>query len=465
LRPKYGGLYAPYKRYAAKVSDTKLTRKRLAAYGTPAFALAMPTIPAFVYLPALYAEGLGLAAAGLILLSARIVDVVSDPLIGVLSDRYETPWGRRKPWILIGALLAGFALIRLFQPPGDVSASYLLTWAVVLYLGWTLVAVPYTAWGAELSGDYHERSRITGVREGLTMIGILAAGAVPTIANGMGLTEAEGLSAVSWMAIAVGIPSIAVLLIRVPENSAASSKEISKATLLSLSQLKHAVGVLLGNKPFLRLLSAWFINGMANGIPAALFLLYLEFGLQAEESHRGLLILVYFLSGVLSIPLWLALSARIGKHLAWCLAMVLTCVAFFWVPFLSIGDVATFAMICVFTGMGLGADLALPPALQADVVDFDRLKSGKARAGLFFALWSMSTKMALALAVGITFPVLQSLGFSPSAENTPAALWSLAVIYAWIPIVLKIGAILLVWKFPITQARQELIRRRLEQRR
>ena len=439
-----------------------LSRARLAAYGAPAFALAMPTIPAFVYLPALYAEGLGLAAAGFVLLSARAIDVLSDPIIGIVSDRYKTRWGRRKPWILLGGLLAGFALIRLFQPPADINAAYLLTWAVVLYLGWTLIAVPYTAWGAELSDDYHERSRITGVREGLTLIGILTAGAVPAVMTGVGRSESEALAAVSWMAIAVGAPAIVVLLWRVPEIPVPAA---AKQNPLSVSATVKAAKIMAGNKPFVRLLSAWLINGMANGIPAALFLLYLEFGLQADETERSLLILVYFLSGVLSIPLWLVLSKRVGKHLAWCWAMAVTCCAFIWVPFLVPGDLLPFAVICVVTGMGLGADLALPPALQADVVDFDRLRSGQARAGLFFALWSMSTKLALALAVGLAFPALDILGFSAQGNNAPSALRSLAVIYAGVPVVLKIVAIGFIWTFPITQARQELIRRRLDRRR
>ncbi len=443
-------------------SSSDLTYRRLFAYGGPAFALAMPTIPAFVYLPALYAEGLGLAAAGLVLLAARAIDVISDPIIGVVSDRYETRWGRRKPWIAIGAVLAGFALIRLFQPPADVTAQYLLIWAVVLYVGWTFIAVPYTAWGAELSDDYNERSKVTGVREGLTLIGILVAGAIPAVAAGAGWSEAEGLAAVSWTAIALGAPAIAILLWRVPETQDKYSK--SGRAPLSMASAVQATRVLGSNKPFIRLLSAWFINGMANGIPAALFLLYLEFSLEASEAQRSTLILAYFVSGVLSIPLWVPLSRRFGKHRVWCWAMILTCSAFIWVPFLEPGDIAAFAVICVVTGIGLGADLALPPALQADVVDFDRLRSGKARAGVFFALWSMATKLALALGVGITFPVLEALGFSADGGNSVSALRSLAVIYAGVPVVFKLVAIGVVWSFPITQTRQELIRKRLDRR-
>jgi len=441
---------------------TDLTYRRLFAYGGPAFALAMPTIPAFVYLPALYAEGLGLAVVGLVLLAARAIDVISDPIIGVVSDRYETRWGRRKPWIAIGALLAGFALIRLFQPPEDVTSSYLLIWAIVLYVGWTFIAVPYTAWGAELSDDYNERSKITGVREGLTLVGILVAGAIPAVTAGMGWSQADGLATVSWIAIAIGAPTIALSLWRVPEVTKAA--ETATKTSLSYAATIQATKVLFANKPFVRLLTAWFINGMANGIPAALFLLYLEFALGATEAQRSALILAYFVSGVLSIPVWVPLSRRFGKHRVWCWAMIMNCAAFVWVPFLEPGQIAAFTIICVVTGVGLGADLALPPALQADVIDFDRLRSGKARAGLFFAMWSMATKLALALGVGITYPLLEALGFSADGENSLSALRSLAVIYAGVPVVLKLVAIGVVWSFPITQARQELIRRRLERR-
>jgi GPH family glycoside/pentoside/hexuronide:cation symporter len=443
-------------------SASKITARRLAAYSIPAFALAMPTIPAFVYLPALYAESLGLATAGLILLGARIIDVISDPIVGVLSDRHKTRWGHRKPWIFFGALLAGFALVRLFQPPIDVNAPYLFVWAIMLYIGWTLIAVPYTAWGAELSDDYDQRSKITGAREGLTLIGILAAGAIPALTASIGWTEAEGLSAVSWLAIIVGAPAIAIMLLWLPEPDISGRQAPQQR--MTWASTKYALAIISSNKPFVRLLSAWFINGMANGIPAALFLLYLEYGLGADAGQRSILILAYFLSGVLSIPVWLKVSNRIGKHRAWCWAMVLTCLAFACVPFLSPGDLAIFTAICIVTGTGLGADLSLPPALQADVIDFDRLRSGKARAGLFFALWSMSTKMALALAVGITFPALELLGFTTDSENSLSTLWSLSVIYAWVPVVLKIVAIALIWTFPITRERQELIRRRLERR-
>jgi Na+/melibiose symporter-like transporter len=436
----------------------KLPLSHLIFYALPGFALAMPTIPAAVFLPSMYGAELGLAAAGTALFIARTFDVVTDPLIGALSDRWKFSVGRRKPWILLGALLAGFALIKLFQPPAGVTTAYVTMWSVILYLGWTMINVPYTAWGAEMTGDYNERVRITSAREGVMLLGIFAAGTIPVWAASTGLSERSALAMISWLAVIAGGPFIAMMLWRVPDPL---PRETTHAPF-SIRTLIDATRALSSNKPFLRLLGAWLINGLANGIPSTLFLLFLEHRLEADQTQRGVLILVYFLAAVLAIPLWSVLSKRVGKHRAWCYAMLLTCAAFVFVPFLQPGAVVAFGIVCAVTGMGLGADLALPPALQADVVDFDTLRNKQQRAGLFFALWSMATKLALALAVVVTFPVLAALGFDPKASNDPTALWSLAVIYAWVPVVMKLVAIALVWAFPITAARQRFVRQRLD---
>jgi Na+/melibiose symporter-like transporter len=443
------------------VAATPIDRPTLFFYALPAFALAMPTIPVYVYLPTFYADslGLGLAATGAVLLAARVLDVITDPLVGIGSDRIRLRVGRRKPWILAGAVLAGVALVRLFAPPDGAGTGYLLTWVVVLYLGWTLVAVPYTAWGAELSPDYHERARITGAREGVMIIGILAAGSIPAAAAYAGYAERDGLAAVAWLAVGFGAPAIALLLWRVGEPARREAPPIAATTASpALSEWRS----ILANKPFLRLMAGWFVNGLANGLPAVMFPLYLEYALEADAVERGVLIMTYFLAGVLAIPGWVALSRRYGKHRVWCWAMLLACVAFVWVPLLDARALGAFFVICVVTGMAFGADLALPPAMQADVIDLDSMRTGRQRAGLFFALWSMSTKLALAGAVGIAFPILSAFGFQTGGANTGGAILVLTVIYAFAPTVLKIAAIAIVWNHPITARRQTVIRRRLD---
>ncbi|AWK89964.1 MFS transporter [Azospirillum thermophilum] len=440
-----------------------MTPGRLALYALPALPLALPTIPVAVLLPAHYADtlGLGLGATAAALGAARLLDVLSDPLVGMLSDRGGR-FGRRKPWILAGALIAGIALLNLFSPPAGAGAAHLFGWSLALYLGWTMVQVPYQAWGAELAAGYHERARIAGAREAAGVVGLLLAGGVPALAAFLGWPATAGLAALAWATVALGAPAVAGLLWGVRE---AAPREAEHAA----PELPHSAvwRGLLGNRPFLRLLAAWTVNGLATGVPATLFPFFVGSVLALGETAKGLFLLLYFLSAVAAVPLWLRLARRLEKHRTWCLAMILACAAFLWVPLLGPGDGAAFAVICLVTGAALGADLALPPAMQADVVDYGALKErGRPRAGLYFALWTMATKLALAAAVALALPAVGLFGFDPQADvQLPGALAALAVIYAGLPTVAKVAAVALVWGHPLTRRRHAAIRRRLDKHR
>ncbi len=430
----------------------------LASYAVPAFAVSLPTIPIYIYLPAFYGVhlGLGLATTGAILLIARLFDTITDPIIGEISDRFPLHGNFRKPWICVGAFIAGIGLFKLLQPPVSIDSWYLLTWSIILYVGWTMVTVPYLAWGAELATDYHERTKITTWREATGLVGILAAGSLIAGATTMGWSETKAIGALAWGAIILGIVTFPFLLLRVPDRSLIRPNR-------STSQIKANAKALGKNKPFLRLLTAWFLNGIANGIPAALFFIYLEHQLGATPIQRAIFVMVYFLAAVLSMPLWLYLSKRFGKHKIWCLAMAAACLAFLFVLIVSSGQLVIFGIICVVTGIALGADLALPPSIQADVVDYHALKFYETRAGLLFALWGMATKFALAISVGIALPILEFVGFDPTAPTKFSTLL-LTVIYSLIPIIIKISSIIIIWDFPLTSKRHSIIRRRLNSR-
>jgi Na+/melibiose symporter-like transporter len=176
----------------------------------------------------------------------------------------------------------------------------------------------------------------------------------------------------------------------------------------------------------------------------------------------GPLLLLYFASGLVAIPFWLQVSYRIGKHRAWSLSMLWVCVVFAFVPFLGAGDLWWFALICLLSGISLGADLALPTAMQADVVDADSIETGNRRAGFYFALWSMATKLSFAFAVGIAFTALDGVGFVADAtSNAPLALFALSALYALLPVVMKLASVGLVWNFEIDAARYRELRKRL----
>ena len=424
-------------------------------YGGTAFVLGMPTIPLLVHLPAIYAEeiGLGLTSTGIALFVARLFDVVSDPLVGLWSDRSDGRWGRRKPLILLGGIVAAIATVYLLNPDSGVGHYYLTVWASVLYFGWTLINIPYLAWGAELSQDYTGRTKITSVREAFMLTGILTAGAIPALAAANGFGERQAVSLIGWVTIIIGAILFAFLLFGVQEPK--------RRPLHRREDPLRAIKGLSGNRPFQFLLCGWFINGLANGIPAVLFILYMKHVLEANELERGLLTLTYFIAGVLGIPVWVWLSKRLAKQKTWSMAMTLACISFAFVPLLGSGDIIQFFFITIITGITLGADLIIPPSMQADVAEFEYFRSRHDRTSLLFACWSMATKFALALSVLIAFLLLEAFDFTPSLLDAKSNIVALAVIYAALPIVFKLSSILIISLYPLTLRRQSLVRRRL----
>ncbi|MBU0726871.1 MAG: MFS transporter [Alphaproteobacteria bacterium] len=425
----------------------------LAAYGIPGLPMAALGLPLFIYLPTFYATDLGLSltAVGAILLLARLWDGVTDPIIGVLSDRTHTRWGRRRPWIIGATPLVLVSLWMLFVPPAGAGTMHLLVWSMALYLGWTMLALPHAAWGAELSGEYHERSRITASREIFVVLGTLVAAGLPVVVTG-GTGPVLKVLAISLL---VALP-LAVLIACVFVGEPGAGRQ-------RITRWQEGMAVLVANRPFRRLIAAYLLNGIANGLPATLVLLFAAQVLQLAEMS-GIFLVVYFGCGILFIPLWLALSRRLDKHRSWCVAMLLNCAFFAPVPLLGAGDFAGFMAICVLTGLCLGADLALPPSMQADVVDVDTAETGEGRAGLYFALWGMATKLALALAVGIAFPLLDLAGFDANAApgaSTGAGVWMLVALYSLAPIAFKLAAIALMWNFPISAAAHSALKNRL----
>jgi len=431
-----------------------ITLRTLLAYGVLGLPLAALNLPLYVYLPAFYAEdiGLGLTTVGLVLFCARLLDTVTDPVIGELSDRTRTAFGRRRPWIVASCPLLIIASLMLFLPGEGVGAVYLFLWTSLAYLAWTMMILPFTALGAELSGDYHERSRITGAREGFVVTGIILAAALPIMLGLDANTQrGEVLAVLGWcMAVLTPLALLALLFLTT------EPKTIETPSL----PIKEGLRIAWQNRPFLRLIAAYFLNGIANGLPATLFFLFVGDVLKIDNAS-GPLLLLYFIAGIIGIPIWLRISHVIGKHRAWAAAMLWASAMFVWAPFLGEGDLLLFTLICAFSGLSLGADMALPASLQADVVDLDNERSGQQRTGLFFALWSMATKLSLALAVGIAFPLLDLIGYEAGGENAPSALLGLAMLYGLLPVLIKLLATVLVWQFPIDAKQQAERRERL----
>lgn len=425
-------------------------RAVLLAYAAPSLPLAAMYFPVYVFLAQFYAadHGFSLAFIGAVFIAVRVFDAVSDPVMGLLSDRWTSPWGRRRIWLVLGCPLVMMSVWCLFVPPAGVTAVWFVSFLFLLTLGWTVMLTPYFAWGAELSADYAERGRIAVWRDSIGLLGTVLA----AILYNMGSGAAAGMMLVAGAIVLVLPISVLACVLRVPEP-----RDFSRAN----TRASGFLTVLREEPLFGRLLLAYFINGAANALPATLFLFFVDYRLGAV-GQGGLLLVLYFGAAVAAAPFWTFALRRISKHRLWSLAMIYACVIFSAALFLREGDVLAFAVICVASGAALGADLAIPSAMQADLVDLDTARSGKQRTGAFFALWSLATKFALALSGGLALIALEGFGFSTDGGNNPGALTALALLYAGVPIVLKLVAVAMMWRFPLDQKTQSDLRARIE---
>jgi Na+/melibiose symporter-like transporter len=410
------------------------TSLRLAAYGALGLPLAMAALPIYVHVPKFYSDTLGLSLAGVgaILLAARIVDAVQDPFFGWWSDRARARGASRWAFVGIGAPLLALGMAGLFHPPAAGSRGlswWLVANLVLVYTAFSLVTVSYQAHGAEITDDVAGRTRVTAWREGFALVGVFLA-ALPEVLR-QSLGEREGFARFAVLFAPLVLLAAAVTILASPPAHP-RRPPAGTAALGSFT-------IPLANAPFRRLLAIFVLNGIAASIPATLVLFFIEDVVRRPDLGPVFLI-AYFAAGAAGLPFWVWLARRIGKGRAWLLAMALSIAAFGWAFLLGPGDVAAYAAICVLSGIGLGADLALPPSLLADVIDEDEARGAGRHEGAYFGLWSLTTKLNLALAAGIALPLLQAFGYAPKAANTAESLLVLAAVYALLPCALKLAA-------------------------
>lgn len=428
------------------MTGRRYRRGTLPAYGFLGLPLAALGLPLVVYLPQYYEAmpTLSVGLVGTMFVIARLVDVVSDPLVGMASDRWPTRFGRRLPWVAAGTPLLMISAWYLFVPGRTASAAYLLIWLILAYLGWTLIYLPYTSLGAELSNGYNERSWITAFREGFFALGTLVAILLPALTQHGANHSGTGLGAVA-MFLLVSLPIAAALLLwRVREPPCPRRTTVA---------WREGWRLLKRNRPFRRLLITHVLNGAANGLPAVLFLYYVNEILGASRTVGGIFLTIYFLSAVAGLPAWLWIGRNWPKHRLWCASMLWVSAVFTFTLLLGEGDYIAYGVICVLGGACLGVDQAIPASIQADVIDEDTAAGGDGRAGIYFGLWSMATKLALALAIGIAFQVLAWVGFQSGTDNGAAAEWALKILYGLLPVIVKLAVVPFMWRFPLGRAR------------
>ncbi len=440
-------------------------RERL-AYGAPAFALALFGVPVFVHLPKFYADvvGIPLGTLGVAILLTRSWDALLDPVIGVLSDRTRSRWGRRRPYLMFAPVPLALAVLLLFAPPEGSGVGWFAGTMTMAFLAWTLVQIPHAALGPELTADHHARTSLFAWRDGLWIAGTLAAAAGPAIVGsltggGTGPEDARTTFAILGAAYAV-------LLVALPWTCAYVVREhyvAPSATGQVLNSKRHAIREALANRPFRLLLAAYAVGALGGALPGTLLFFYVEHVLRAPD-QADLFLGLYFLSGFLCLPLWTAIARRAGKKEAFVAAMLMSVGVFSGAFFLGPGDTSWFTAIVVLSGAGFGASLALPASMQADTIDLDELESGTRREGLFLGLWSVMTKASAAVGAGAALPILGAAGYVAGAPQNADVVLALRVMYCLVPCACYAAALLIVIRYPLDEAAHAEIRAALDRR-
>lgn len=413
-------------------SDTRaLTLFQNATYGFLTLPIAMGGMMLVLFLPTYYAVnlGLGLTVVGLVIGIGRVIDVITDPLIGRLSDNTRSRWGARRPWMIFALPLYLLAAWFFFVPGEGVGIAYLILASTAYFLFFTMFDVPYSSVGLEISPHLHERTDLASMRALFQVIGALLAATLPLVLK---LTGIDALQAITTVMIGLAIFGLIAFWFLVPvrkTTETASRKSIITALRTAFSQPAYR-----------QMITAFMLVQVANAFPAALMVLFIINVIGMPELINIALPLL-ILSSALFLPLWMFLSRLIGKRRTWMVSIMFCCAMLCFVPFLGAGDQWPLIAICIGLGAVFGCDTIMPTSILADIVYRTDQKSDGNFGGTFLAAKNSVSKLAFVAPLLIAFPLLEFLGFDRSGANGQDELLALALFFGPLPILLRLGAL------------------------
>ena len=413
-------------------------------YGSVSLPLAIISYPLGVWIPRLYSTeiAIDLGLIGLVIFSAAIFDAISDPVMGFFSDRFQTRWGRRKPWLVIGVPIYAFAVWMLLNPGSGATIFYLAFFFILLRASTTILGLPYAAWGMELSGEYHTRTMIQSAREKYVLIGLITASAIVLFSEEVfDNTKASFvLSNFSWVIVTLLPVTVMLVIWRVPEVPNFNAPRV---------RLVSSLRKMYKNKLFIRLLTIELLIAGGENFRNTLSLFFLQDYIGADKVGR--LYVIYFVVGLAAIPIWDWIAKKLGKHQSLAMAMVFVGIVSISCFMLDYGQITEFYILFALKGFCFGAFAYLPRAMLADVVDLDTVRSGSARPASYFAIHGLMTKCAASFG-GLSLPILGFVGYSAleGAVNGPDELRWLGILYAIVPTVVFVVAFYLCITWPLT---------------
>ncbi|GAB4271693.1 MAG: MFS transporter [Candidatus Promineifilaceae bacterium] len=428
----------------------------------------------FVFLTSVVGIGPGLA--GTAVLIGRLWDAVNDPLVGTISDRLQTRWGRRRPFLLFGAIPFGLTFFFMFWVPPIASQTGLVLYYSLVFLVfdtlYTLVNVPYSALTPELSDDYDERSNIAGWRVGVSILAALVTGGLFTylaedvfavwLGGGtMAIRQGYAITAALW-GVTLAVPLL--VLFRVIEEPPHQPDEDPIRPLQTFREV-------FSNRPFRLAATIYLLSFATTDIILTVFVRFLVDYVQVSPGFDNLLLAVVLGLAFLTMPLTVTMMRRYGKRNTYMISMAFMAVVLFIMGQTPPGGQNLILAAAIFAGLGYGAAQAVPWAIVADVIEADELKTGKRREGIYYGYLVFFRKLASAFAIFFVGQILAASGFVTSTagsvfvEQPQSALIALRFLVGGLPIVMLGLAIVAAWRYPLDREQYEAIKVQLERNR
>ena len=390
-------------------------------YSLPSIPLAAAQIAVYIAVPAIYSKiaAVGIGITGLVIMISRVIDMITDPILGTYLDRMVEKIGW-KFWLLIGFPLISIGIFILFNPLDGLEIISLLLGVIFVTLGWTFFSIPWWGIGIAISNsNSNDRFKVVSFRELLTIPGVIL---------GLFLIHFSNISGEIFLIISILFLS-PLFIKKIPIPNISNVK--------GTSYFLNIKNLFKNNSNFKYLCLSYFFIGLSNGVTSILFILFVEFIIVGSPQN---FLSIYFISAFMGLPFVYMLASKYNKKRIWTSFIILACICFLPVVFLSNNSTTLFMVICIISGFCLSADLIIPSSIQADIIYKEQQKNKNVLVGKIYSVWSFIQKLSLALSAGVCLPLLGYFGFNPSEVNTQ--LLPLSFAYGIIPIILRIPAII-----------------------
>jgi len=442
--------------------EPSVTLKTKLSYGVADLGICLPLSTVTFFLLYFYTDIIGLAPAlaGLAMFLPKMWDAVSDPLMGQISDHTKSRWGRRRPYLLFGSFPYVIAFILLWIPFSSLGSTgtfiYLIVTYILFFTGSTVVGVPFNALLPEISLDPHERTKLQAYRQPFAVIGWIAGSAlVLPLVNLL----SGGQSGFVRMAAIFGFITVLAFVgtfLGVRERP----DFIHRKTLSVFSSLRET----LKNRLFLIFTAVYVCSSMGYTLLSTSIIYYAKYWLGSEPFFTVMMGMV--LGFVLvSIPVWVFISGKIGKKETFIIGLVVFIIAMALLPFHPPRITPFIYIIMVIAGFGSGAYFIFPYAIMPEVIDVDELSTGTRREGMYFGIYFLMLKVAVAAAPAIVGFSLDFFGFEPNIEQTETALNGIRMIAGFAPLGFLTLALAILFFFPLGKVKADEVSRALAEMR